>query len=128
MEVKGDSDTSYPFAVIVTNSDVISLGETFELDGSPSYYRDGNGDDDRFSNIVSYQWTASSSNTIAVNAKALGLIDDFGGASYVAREVIKAEKLVVFSQKKSVLDRFADRIGTKISNMMMQSDGWRLRY
>ena len=41
MEVKGDSDTSYPFAVIVTNSDVISLGETFELDGSPSYYRDG---------------------------------------------------------------------------------------
>lgn len=62
------------------------------------------------------------------DAKALGLVDDFGSASYVAREVIKAEKLVVFSQKKSILDSLADKIGTKVSTMMMQNDGWRLRY
>ena len=62
------------------------------------------------------------------DAKALGLIDGFGSASHVAREVIKAEKLVVFSQKKSLLDSLADKIGTKISTMMMQSDTWKIRY
>jgi len=62
------------------------------------------------------------------DAKALGLVDEFGSASYVAREVIKAEELVVFSQKKSILDRLSDKIGAKISTMMMQSDGWRIRY
>ena len=62
------------------------------------------------------------------DAKALGLVDEFGSASYVAREVIKAEELVVFSQKKSILDRLSDKIGAKISTMMMQSDSWRIRY
>lgn len=62
------------------------------------------------------------------DAKALGLVDDFGSASYVAREIIKAEELVVFSQKKTLLDRLADRIGTKISTMMMQSERWQLRF
>ena len=62
------------------------------------------------------------------DAKKLGLVDDFGSASYVAREVIKAEELVVFSQKKTLLDRLTDKIGTKISTMMMQSDSWRIRY
>ncbi len=62
------------------------------------------------------------------DAKELGLVDGFGSASYVAREVIKAEKLVVFSQKKSLLDSLTDKLGTKISTVLMQSDGWRLRY
>ncbi len=65
---------------------------------------------------------------VGESAKDLGLIDGFGSASYVAREVIGAEKLVVFSQKKSVLDRLADRIGTKISTMLMESDNWYLTY
>ncbi len=62
------------------------------------------------------------------DAKELGLVDGFGSASYVAREVIGAEELVVFSQKKSLLDNIADKIGTKVSTMMMQGDGWRLRF
>ena len=62
------------------------------------------------------------------DAKALGLVDDYGSASSVARDVIKAEKLVVFSQKKTIIDRLSDKIGTKISTMIMQSDGWRIRY
>lgn len=62
------------------------------------------------------------------DAQELGLVDGFGSASYVARELIKAEKLVLFSQKKSLLERLADRIGTKISTVMMDSDGWRLKY
>ncbi len=62
------------------------------------------------------------------DAKALGLVDAFGSASFVAREVIGAEELVMFSQKKTIIDRLADKISTKVTTMMTQSDAWRLRY
>lgn len=62
------------------------------------------------------------------DAKNLGLVDDFGSATYVAREVIGAKEVVVFSQKKSFLDKVSDKIGAKVSTMMMQSDDWRLRF
>ncbi|MEE9326253.1 MAG: signal peptide peptidase SppA [Cocleimonas sp.] len=62
------------------------------------------------------------------DAKALGLVDDFGSASYVAREVIGAEELVPFSYNKTFLDKIADKIGTKVSTMMTQKQQMRLRY
>jgi len=48
-------------------------------------------------------------------AKKLGLIDDFGNASYVAREVIGAKKIVDYTPKRSVLDRLAEQIGVGVA-------------
>ncbi len=41
----------------------------------------------------------------------IGLVDALGSSSYVAREIIKAEKIVDYSLKPNFLDRFADRLG-----------------
>jgi len=43
---------------------------------------------------------------------ALGLADGLGGLDYVAREVIKAEKVVDFSPRDNVFERLSDRFGT----------------
>ncbi|MFQ5995932.1 MAG: S49 family peptidase [Acidiferrobacterales bacterium] len=48
-------------------------------------------------------------------ALRMGLIDEFGSAGYVAREVIGAEDIVEFTHRESILDRFARRIGTAIA-------------
>lgn len=45
------------------------------------------------------------------DALDMGLVDEIGSASYVAREVIGAEEIVDFSQRENVFDRFAKRIG-----------------
>ncbi len=54
-------------------------------------------------------------------SKALGLIDDFGNASYVAREVVKVEKLVDFTPQDDLLERFAGKFGASASTSMMQA-------
>ena len=41
----------------------------------------------------------------------LGLADGFGSLEYVAREVIKAEEIVDFSQKQNLAEKFARRFG-----------------
>ncbi|MCP5428328.1 MAG: S49 family peptidase [Chromatiaceae bacterium] len=41
----------------------------------------------------------------------LGLADELGSSSYVAREVIGAENLVDFTDKEDLLERFAKRLG-----------------
>ncbi|MGD2082568.1 MAG: S49 family peptidase [Chromatiales bacterium] len=41
----------------------------------------------------------------------LGLADGFGSASYVAREIIGAEKLVDFTRKEDLMERLAERLG-----------------
>jgi len=55
-------------------------------------------------------------------AKELGLIDEFGSASYVAREVFGAKKIVDYTVKPNFLDRFAEQLGvgmgTIISNTL----------
>ncbi|MCF6189830.1 MAG: signal peptide peptidase SppA [Cocleimonas sp.] len=61
-------------------------------------------------------------------AKELGLVDGFGSTSRVARDIVGAKDVVVFSRHKSIMDKLADKIGTKVSTMMMQNDNWRLRY
>ena len=45
------------------------------------------------------------------DALSMGLVDEIGSASYVAREVIGAEEIVDFSQRENVFDRFAKRFG-----------------
>jgi len=46
-----------------------------------------------------------------VKAKELGLVDEFGSAGFVAREVIGAEEIVDFSVQESLLQRLAGRVG-----------------
>jgi protease-4 len=41
----------------------------------------------------------------------LGLADGFGSLDYVAREVIKAEEVVDYSQKENLAEKFARRLG-----------------
>ena len=56
---------------------------------------------DMFSGLV---WTGARS-------IELGLADDFGTVSSVARDVIKAEKVMDYTQKENIAERFAKRFG-----------------
>ena len=56
------------------------------------------------------------------DAKELGLIDGFGSAEYVAREIIKAETMVNFNLDKDIFERIGQRIGATISNVLLQSN------
>jgi protease-4 len=46
----------------------------------------------------------------------LGLADALGSVDYVAREVIKAETVVDFTQKENVAERLAKRFGAAFSD------------
>ncbi len=48
----------------------------------------------------------------------LGLADALGSAETVAREVIKAEKIVDFTPKESLADRFAKRFGAALAQSL----------
>jgi protease IV len=56
---------------------------------------------DMFSGLI---WTGQKS-------VDLGLADAFGSLEFVAREVIKAEEIVDYTQKESVVEKFAKRFG-----------------
>jgi protease-4 len=49
-------------------------------------------------------------------ARDMGLVDEFGSASYVARDVIGAEHLVDFTYRPSWLDRFTRGLGSAIGS------------
>jgi protease-4 len=51
-------------------------------------------------------------------AKSLGLIDEYGSAGSVARDIIKAEDIVDFTGKKDIFDRFADRLGASVESQL----------
>jgi protease-4 len=51
-------------------------------------------------------------------AKDMGLVDEFGSASYVAREVIGAEEIIDFTFRENVFDRFAHRFGTAVGETL----------
>ena len=55
------------------------------------------------------------------DAKELGLIDGFGSDAYVAREIIGAKEMVDFTPKRNLLDRLSKRVGTSVTNWLMQS-------
>ncbi len=75
--------------------------------------REGRGDrlprdEALFSGLV---WTGE-------KARELGLIDEFGSAGYVAREVIKAEDIVNYTQQKDIIGRISDNLGVAIVNQL----------
>ena len=65
-------------------------------------------DKDLFSGMF---WTGA-------KAKELGLVDEFGSAGYVAREVIGAEEIVDFSVEPNLLDRFTQRFGAAMGKTL----------
>jgi len=48
---------------------------------------------------------------------ALGLTDALGSSSFVAREIIKAEKIIDYTPRSTYLDRFADRLGVAMASV-----------
>ena len=65
IEFKGDAE-ELPVAVVTDPPDQLHVGETVTLDGTKSYYLDGNGDDDKFENIKSWRWHQKASDKIHV--------------------------------------------------------------
>jgi protease IV len=61
---------------------------------------------DTFSGLI---WTGQKS-------VELGLTDGIGSLDYVAREVVKAEEIVDFTQKENLAEKFAKRFGASIAN------------
>jgi protease-4 len=51
----------------------------------------------------------------------LGLTDDFGSVDSVARDVIKAEKVLDYSVKDNIAERFAKRLGAGAVNSLSQA-------
>lgn len=51
----------------------------------------------------------------------LGLIDALGSSSFVAREVLKTEKIVDFTAKPNYFEKFAERFGTAMMNNFQQN-------
>ena len=47
----------------------------------------------------------------------LGLTDGLGGSSFVAREIIEAEKIIDYTPRPNYLDRFADRLGIAMAGI-----------
>ena len=47
----------------------------------------------------------------------LGLTDGLGSASFVAREIIEAKKIIDYTPKPNYLDRFADRLGVAMASI-----------
>ncbi|AUA32342.1 S49 family peptidase [Pseudomonas sp. SGAir0191] len=58
-------------------------------------------------------------------AKALGLIDGLGSASYVAREVVGEKDLVDFTVQESPFDRFSKRMGASVAERLAMWMGFR---
>jgi len=53
----------------------------------------------------------------------LGLVDELGSASYVAREVIGEEKIVNYTRKPSPIERFAERLGASVATVLVRTLG-----
>ncbi len=54
-------------------------------------------------------------------AKKMGLVDEFGSSSYVAREVVGAERIVDFTRRPSLADRFASQLGAAAGEALSAS-------
>ena len=70
-----------------------------------------------------YVWTGE-------QAIDLGLVDELGSASYVAREVIGAKDIVDFTPKEDLLKRFSKKFGTALGQgvgKVLMSEGMTLR-
>ncbi|MFV1996409.1 MAG: S49 family peptidase [Acidiferrobacterales bacterium] len=54
-------------------------------------------------------------------AKKMGLVDEFGSSSFVAREVVGADKIVDFTYRPGWLDRFATKLGASVGGTLITS-------
>jgi protease-4 len=50
----------------------------------------------------------------------LGLADEFGSLDYVAREVVKAENIVDYTQKENLAEKFARRFGAGAASAILE--------
>jgi len=55
---------------------------------------------------------------VGEDARKMGLVDEFGSASLVARDVIGAEDIVDFSYREAIFDRFARRLGSSAAQKL----------
>jgi protease-4 len=56
-------------------------------------------------------------------ALAMGLADHYGNLDYVAREVVKAEDIVDYTQKENVAERLAKRFGAAVGEGAVRTLG-----
>jgi len=68
--------------------------------------------DGMFSGLI---WTGDQSVEI-------GLVDELGSSSYVAREVIGEEDIVNFSRQPDFLEKFSKQIGAQISALLIENE------
>jgi protease-4 len=80
--------------------DVVRKGRGDRLKESPEL----------FSGLV---WTGA-------RAVAIGLADGFGNLDYVAREIVKAEEIVDYTERESVAERLARRFGAGAAQSLWQ--------
>jgi protease IV len=66
--------------------------------------------EDTFSGLI---WTGAKS-------VELGLADAFGSLDFVAREIIKAEDIVDFTQKDNIAEKFARRFGAGAASAVLE--------
>jgi len=52
----------------------------------------------------------------------LGLVDELGSSSYVAREVFKEDNIVNFTVQPDFLERFSKQIGAQISSLLVEQN------
>jgi len=101
-----------PFSPLEESHRQIAIGLIGEIhDQFVTAVRDGRGErlketSDMFSGII---WTGAKS-------IELGLTDALGSLDTVAREVIKAEDIVDFTQKENIAEKFARRFGVGVAS------------
>jgi len=59
-------------------------------------------------------------------ARKLGLIDEFGSAGFVAREVFEAEKIIDYTHQENLLDRLAKQMGVGVAQTLRLHTSYRL--
>lgn len=59
---------------------------------------------------------------VGEDALKLGLIDGFGDAYFVAREIIKAPNLVDYSPSSTIFDRLANRLGASVAQSLRRAN------
>ncbi len=52
----------------------------------------------------------------------LGLIDELGSSSFVAREVFKTDNIVNFTVQPDFLERFSKRVGAQMASMLVEAE------
>ena len=103
-----------PFLPVDKDQEHYVLGLLNEIhDQFIAVVREGRGDrlketPDMFSGLI---WSGQ-------KGVELGLVDAIGSLDYVAREVLKAEEIVDYTQKENIAERFAKRFGASVARAL----------